>query len=434
MLKEFNEIIGYDYVKEELECTLDIIKDQERYAHLGVSIPRGLLLHGAPGTGKTTIAECFIAASGRPSIVCKKTSPNGEFVKEIKQAFDDAAECAPSILLLDDMDKFANDDDSHRNSEEYVTVQACIDDIKGKDVFVLATTNDLNNLPKSLTRSGRFDRILELNEPNLEDATLIVKHYLKDKAVTDDVDPSVVAAILNEKSCADLESVTNQAGMLAGFKHEESISFKDIIDACLIKFNNVPLDRLTLAERKSEDLWNASSNTYWHEAGHAAMQEILSPGSVVLVYANTDKEKQGFVQPCLEGPPCWNFSKAIVSIMVCLSGITAVEIMFGIKDEGAFSDIRKAMHFINELNENYSYSGFTYAAPRMDETEQQLFMRSIANDVLLEYFYSKAKNILVENKDFLEAIARSLYEKSVLTQLDMKKIREECKIKQPTFI
>lgn len=88
-----------------------------------------------------------------------------KFVNEIKNTFAKAVENAPSIILLDDMDKFANEDDHHRNAEEYVTVQSCIDEIKGKEVFVLATTNGTKNLPDSLLRAGRFDTIINVGVP-----------------------------------------------------------------------------------------------------------------------------------------------------------------------------------------------------------------------------------------------------------------------------
>lgn len=434
MLEEFSEIIGYEPIKNELECILDILKNPERYARLGVNIPNGLLLHGEPGIGKTSIAECFIKASERPSVVCRKTAPNGEFVKEIKRAFDEAVKLAPSVLLLDDMDKFANDDNNHRNSDEYVTVQACIDDVKDKQVFVLATTNDLSNLPHSLTRSGRFDRIIKLKMPEHADATLIVEHYLENKPIADDVDASIIAHVLGGRSCADLESVINQAGILAGFNNEDSISFENIINASLIKFHNVPLGSIQPVERDREKLRDVSSALYWHEAGHAAMWEIVYAGSVVLAYANGEDDDSGFVQANSEDTSSSDFSIRIADIMVSLSGKAAVKIAFGIKDEGASSDLSDAMHSINDLNESCAFSGFCFSAPRMSESYNKEQMREVANTVLLDYFYSKTKKILMENKDFLETIACALYEKTVLTQLEIKSIRANCDVKQPMLV
>ena len=164
-MSEFDKIIGYKDVKAELFRLCDVIKNADKYKALGVAPIGGLLLDGEPGVGKTLMANCFIKESGRKAFVCRKNKPDGEFVNEIKNVFNEAAENAPSIILLDDMDKFANEDDYHRNAEEYVTVQSCIDEIKGKDVFVLATTNGTENLPRSLLRAGRFDCIINVDAP-----------------------------------------------------------------------------------------------------------------------------------------------------------------------------------------------------------------------------------------------------------------------------
>lgn len=151
-MKAFEKIIGYEAIKMELAQISDVLANNDAYKKLGVSSPRGLLLHGDPGVVKTLMASAVISASGRKAFICRKNSPNGDFVMKIKKTFKDAAEAAPSIVLLDDMDKFANGDERHPDAEEYVTVQSCIDDIKGKEVFVLATANRLRALPRSLMR------------------------------------------------------------------------------------------------------------------------------------------------------------------------------------------------------------------------------------------------------------------------------------------
>lgn len=138
-MRKFDMIIGYSPIKKELKQIADTLKNRDAYDKLGVSAPRGLLLYGEPGVGKSLMATAIIEESGRQAFVCRKDQPNGDFVKEIKATFDKAIANAPSIVFLDDMDKFANGDESHPDAEEYVTVQSCIDEAKGKAVFVLAT-------------------------------------------------------------------------------------------------------------------------------------------------------------------------------------------------------------------------------------------------------------------------------------------------------
>ena len=130
-MSNFDQIIGYEQEKKELNQIADVLKNSDIYKKLGVSSPRGLLLHGEPGVGKTLMANALIAESGRNIFVCRKDRPNGAFVKSIKSIFAQAAEQVPSIVFLDDMDKFANGDSNHRDAEEYVTVQSCIDEYRG---------------------------------------------------------------------------------------------------------------------------------------------------------------------------------------------------------------------------------------------------------------------------------------------------------------
>ena len=148
-MSEFDKIIGYKDVKAELVRICDIVKNADKYKERGVSLPCGLILDGEPGVGKTLMANCFVKESGRKAFVCRKNKPGGEFVKEIGGVFAKAVENAPSIIFLDDLDKFANADERHRNTEEYVTIQSCIDETRGQDVFVVATTNGTDNLPFS---------------------------------------------------------------------------------------------------------------------------------------------------------------------------------------------------------------------------------------------------------------------------------------------
>ena len=181
-MSSFDKVIGYESVKKEIIRVCDVVKNGEKYRKLGVKLPNGLLLYGRPGLGKTLIANCFIEESGRKSYVCRKDLPRDEFIKYLKDTFDKAKENAPSIILLDDFDKFANQDKDHCNAEEYITIQSCIDDIKGYDVFVIATANELSLVPDSLLRAGRFDSIIEITKPKGDDIEKIIRYYLTSKS------------------------------------------------------------------------------------------------------------------------------------------------------------------------------------------------------------------------------------------------------------
>ena len=187
-MKAMDSIIGYTAIKHELKQISDTLKNSEFYDKLGVTAPRGLLLYGNPGVGKTLMATAIIEESGRVAFTCRKDKPNGDFIKHIKSTFDKAAESVPSIVYLDDMDKFTNGDARHPDAEEYVTVQSCIDSVKDKNVFVLATVNNIQNLPPSLRRAGRFDRIINIEAPRGKDAEMMKG---KRVLIVDDVIPAL---------------------------------------------------------------------------------------------------------------------------------------------------------------------------------------------------------------------------------------------------
>ena len=188
MKKAFEEIIGYDRVKDELKRFCDVLENSKRYEELGVSLPSGILFFGEPGIGKSMMAKAFIEATGLKSFTIRKDRSDGDFTDKIRKTFEQARKEEKSIVLLDDMDKFANEDDEHPDAEEYIAVQACIDDSVGTGVFVIATINNRRRLPKSLLRTGRFDKIIEMKAPEYEDTLKLTRHFLKDRKHEEDVD------------------------------------------------------------------------------------------------------------------------------------------------------------------------------------------------------------------------------------------------------
>ena len=157
-MSKFDKVIGYEDIKAELIRICDVVKNPKKYARLGVCMPRGIMLWGEPGLGKTLMAQCFIEESGCKSFIIRKDKPDGDLVNVIREVFNQAKAQGRAIVFLDDLDKFANEDNQHPDAEEYVTVQACIDSCKDSEVFVLATANDKWCLPDSLRRSGKIGR------------------------------------------------------------------------------------------------------------------------------------------------------------------------------------------------------------------------------------------------------------------------------------
>lgn len=440
-MEEFDRIIGYSAVKEELERIADSLKNAEHYRAFGASSPRGLILYGPPGTGKTTMAHCLIKATGRPTFTCRRTEGDEAFIDKMNAVFAEAEANAPSIVFLDDMDKFANSDGMHRDATEFVAVQGCIDDLRGKEVFVLATANEnIKNLPSSLLRPGRFDRRIAVGAPKGEDAVEIIESYLADKPRAGELDPKVIAAMLAGHSCATLETVVNEAAIIAVYERSESITARHMIEASMRAVYHVPSECLYDTERVDLASASAKSIVVWHEAGHAVMNELLMPESVALVSAKSKRRSHSGFTVTSWRPPENPYRAEISEVMVLLGGKAAVDVVFGMPDTGADDDIKKAAERLTCLIGPSSTHGFMlhrhdYDTYEDDEhyrdTGQMQFARQCAAGVLLEDYYNKTKRALIENRSFLTRIAESLAEKSYLTATEINALKQGLTLTPP---
>lgn len=420
----FDQIIGYTAVKQMLERTADVLAHPDAYRPLGTRPPRAMLLYGEPGVGKTLMARCLIKASGRASVVCRKDEPNGEFVKVIKRKFKKAAEKAPSILLLDDMDKFANEDSHHRDAEEYVTVQSCLDELaqSGAEVFVLATANDTSRLPYSLMRSGRLGTQIEVECPSGADAEAILSHYLAGKKIVDDIDPAFLARVLGGYSCATLEEVANEAGLLAGYDRSETITQEHFMKAVLCSVHGVPEAVIEMSKMESAATQKCLHTAY-HEAGHVVVSEVVDPGSTTL--ATVFRKKSRFGGLVLSQRSDANVIKMEqAKILASLGSKAAQEQKFGIMDRGAERDLADAFSLVKELVEDSCYCGFNLYCDGYGASEDLKSRIEQATAAEIERYYRKAKEILSANMGFLDAVANGLLEKGILTMYDIAAIEE----------
>lgn len=418
-MKEFNKVIGYEDVKIELERIIDMMINSKKYKDLGVQTTRGLLLHGEPGVGKTLMAKCLIKASKRPTFIVRKDLPDGDFVKYIKSTFEKAKKEAPSIVFLDDMDKFANCDRHHKNAEEFVTIQACIDECKDSEVFVLATTNDIDSIPDSLLREGRFDKTIVIENPQGEDAAKIVKHYLKKKKCGKDVNPDEVAKLLDGRSCAALETVINEAGVYAGYENKAEITMDDLVRAFMRVVYKAP-EKLNFKEDKY------MLQTAYHEAGHSVVAEVLEPGSVNFT---TIKPHDGSVSGFAGFINNDNYFEDIKfmenRVVALLAGRAATEIVYGVTDIGANSDLHRAFDIVERFVDNYCSLGFNYwqGCTDMDQSQVLLERKTMLIQAEMERYYQKAKKILIDNRKYLDALAHELVNKKVLLTNDIQNIK-----------
>ena len=406
-MEKFKSIVGYKAIKLELSRILDQLTNPEKYAALGVTEPHGLLLHGVPGVGKSTVAQCLVEACGRTSFVCRKDKSNGDFVNEIVRVFDEAAVAAPSVVLLDDLDKFANEDERHCDSEEFVTVQACIDKVKDKRVFVVATANNMRKLPNSLTRPGRFDHILQFDCPDGQDAEDIVAYYLSKKTYVADMDVKRIARLLEGKSCAQLETVVNQAGAYAAFDGRTQVEMKDMIKAILRIVFEAP-------ESFTQDL-STLPLTACHEAGHALVAELLQPDSVNLVTVlNHDSYAAGIISLHRE-EGYFHHKKMMENRVMCLlAGKAAIEVCYGTVDPGANEDLKRAFDIVHRFVDNYCSYGFDQFVFDAYPSTGVLDRRDSRVASEMEHYYARTKQLIIDNREKLDKLTSRLIEEKTL--------------------
>ena len=422
-MSSFNKVVGYESIKKELYQIIDMIKNKDVYEKLGAKMCKGALLYGVPGLGKTLMAKCFIEESGLETYTIRRNKGNDDFIGLITETFKTAAQNAPSIVFLDDMDKFANEDSDHTDTAEYVAVQSGIDEVKDYDVFVLATCNDIDKLPDSLIRAGRFDRRIEVKTPTEQDTIDIIKHYLSDKKVSKDINMEDLSKMISYSSCAELETILNEAAISAAYNRQDVVGMDDIISAVLRKQYNSPDD----FEKVSED---SKKRTALHEAGHLVVSEILNDGSIGLVSIRSSgrDNTHGFTHRCKED------EKWYYNAMIGLAGKAAVEMFYQTEyADGCGSDLKKIYNTIRSniahngscgLSYVYNNSGWEYG-----EVAESIKNRNeMLIETEMEKYYLKAKEILTKNIEFLKAVTDMLVLKETLLYSDIKKIKESVKL------
>lgn len=411
-MNEFDKIFGYESEKQEMLRLCDVLCNRKKYEALGIALPKAVLLYGEPGLGKTLMAKAFIAATGRKVFHCKKNKSNGEFVDEIKKTFENAIANAPSIIFFDDMDKFAEDNlQKDCNKEEFVAIQTGLEDIGDNDVFVVATANDIYYLPDSLMREGRFGKQIEFTAPSFEDSIKIIKHFLANKQISNEINARSLAHVLSGHSCAMLENVINEAGIYAAYANRDKISYRDIKDAVA----HVMLKQQGLHDLDDKTKWRVA----YHEAGHAVLHLLTMKDIGCLAIGKCGKDGLGIGVCCLSKPVPHNTCQDSENyIMALLAGRASVEIQFGEIDLGTIKDLQSAMNEIEDNLEWLAANGFEYLCLRdrycNAQPSYQINKNQDKKVHLIEEYYNKTKMLLLQNKPLLDRLAKEIYENEVL--------------------
>lgn len=418
----FDQVIGYEAIKKDLLQICDMIQNPEIYQRLGAQLPSGILLYGEPGLGKTLLANCFIQDCGLPDFTIRRTGNDDSFLEYIQEIFESALQAAPSIILLDDLDKFSNSDSRHRDTKEFVAVQSGIDRVNRHGVIVIATANNESKLPDSLIRAGRFDKTIEVKLPTNGDAEKIIGHFLKGKPLSDDVELSNLVRMLSCRSCAEMESILNAAAIRAAFSRKGSISMDDLVKTILEMEYQIKDFAITAPE---DEKWRCAI----HEAGHLVASEILYPGSVG--FATICQSENG----CVQGL-CHSYNELRSRneyIIVCLAGKAASELYFADSvDYGASRDLRDAIRNLRHRAESVGTYDVGVISLGDDDDRSEIYRErlDIAVREELNRYILKVKEILLKNKDFLEKTAAALVEQETILYSDICRIRSAVEISQ----
>ena len=263
-----------------------------------------------------------------------------------------------------------------------------------------------------------------------EDAIEIVAYYLKSKRFVEGIDPVVIAKIMIGHSCADLETVLNEAGLYAGYQRAEHITMEHVLKACL----HTVFDRTSAGDEQDDfcshlsDPHHIASHFIYHEAGHAVVSEVLCPGSVTLVFAGGLRQEEGGFTSYYRTPGMSLLDWRRNRIVSALGGAAAMEQKFGLPDIGCASDLNYAFDKVRNLLSRTCINGFSFYSRGYSESEHLEASLEQAAAAEVERYYRKAKEIISANREFFEKLAAALAEKKLLSAVDIQQIREDCRI------
>lgn len=428
----FDDVAGADEAKEELQEVVEFLKDPERFIQLGARIPKGVLLVGSPGTGKTLLAKAVSGEAGVPFF----SISGSEFVEmfvgvgasRVRDLFDQAKRHSPCIVFVDEIDavgrhRGAGLGGSHDEREQ--TLNQILVEMDGFDtdtnVIIMAATNRPDILDPALLRPGRFDRRVVLDRPDMRGREAILKVHTRGKPLASDVDLSVLAKSTPGFVGADLENLVNEAAIVAARKNKKSISMRDFEEA---------IERVVLGpERRSRIITEEEKRLIaYHEAGHAVVFHMLpncDPVRKVTIVARGMAGGVTWVMPENDSM-LGTTQRYIDQITGALGGRAAEEIVFGDITNGASSDLENVTRIARTMVTRWGMS--RKLGPRVfgqkeelvflgrEIGEQRDYSESIAEQIdeevhaIVSQAYERALQVLRENRDKLEAVAQRLME------------------------
>ena len=426
---KFDDVAGLEEEKHEMIEIVDFLKNPERFNKMGAKIPRGVLLCGQPGTGKTLIAKAIAGEANVPFI----SMSGSEFIEmfaglgasRVRKLFEKAKKIAPCIIFIDEIDAIG----SRRNtsggaeSENNQTLNQLLVEMDGFDteetIIVLAATNRPEMLDKALLRPGRFDRRITIGLPDMRGREAILKIHAKDKQFANDVNLKSIAEDTAGFTGADLANILNEAAIIATINEHDAITNKDIEDA--VKKVTVGLEKQSrVISEKDKRL------TAYHEAGHAIVSSRLETQKGVKEVSIIPRGVAGgYTMYKSDEDKCYISKTEMLEKMVALMGGRAAEkIVLNDISTGASNDIEVATNIAKDMITKYGMSetlGPISINTDDDPYELQLLGEKFGDaigaevKILLDNAYETAQKLIRENMDKLDKVAGALLEREVIS-------------------
>ena len=443
----FEDVAGVDEEKEELEEIVQFLKNPKKFTDMGARIPKGVLLVGQPGTGKTLLAKAVAGEAGVPFFIISGSDFVEMFVgvgaSRVRDLFEQAKKNSPCIIFIDEIDavgrqRGAGLGGGHDEREQ--TLNQLLVEMDGfapnEGVIVLAATNRPDVLDKALLRAGRFDRQIMVGLPDVKAREQILEVHARKKRLSDDIDLKVIAKNTSGFAGADLENVLNEAALLAARRNLTEIGMKEIEDD-MVKVTMGPEKKTKVRSEKENRLVS------YHEAGHAVVSHYLPTQDPVHEISIVPRGMAGgytMYRPT-EDKNFVSKTEMEENIVSLLGGRMAEELIIGDISTGASNDIERATAIARNMVTKYGMSEKLGTITLGQDQDEVFLGRDLAHSKtyseetaaaidteikrIVDTSYNRAKQILTEHSDKLHAVAGILLEKEKITSEEFEAIFNE---------